>query len=369
MKRIVYLSCRVMVLLMVLIMTTLMISAPAAAAEITITGSTTVMPIAESIAKAYMDQHSKTVISITGGGSGNGIKAIIDGTTDIGNASRFIKEQELAMACGKGVYPVPFRIAYDCIVPVVHPENPVKDLTIEQLKDIYLGKITNWAEAGGSDQPILVVSRDMSSGTYEVWEEKVMKKEAIFPGANLEASNEAVVKAVASKKGAVGYIGLGYLENSVKSVSVNTIKGSETTTLNGTYPISRPLFMFTKGWPSGELLNFLNYVLDPAKGQKLVKSSGFVALTSAGTSSQMPAAEIQTGETDDASFESLSTIRTVQLYLNALTYDAGPVDGIKGEKTISAVMAFQKDSGLSVDGQVSGPLMEVLSDQYRKLKK
>ncbi|MDO9264048.1 MAG: phosphate ABC transporter substrate-binding protein PstS family protein [Desulfosalsimonadaceae bacterium] len=369
MKTIAYLSRRLMISVMISLMAALTMSAPAAAAGITITGSTTVQPIAEKIAEAYMDQHPETRIGISGGGSGNGIKAIIDGATDIGNASRFIKEQELAMACGKGVYPVPFRIAYDCIVPVVHPENPVKDLTIAQLKDIYLGKITNWADVGGTDQPVLVVSRDTSSGTYEVWEDKVMKKEAIFPGANLEASNEAVVKAVASKKGAIGYIGLGYLENSVKSVSVNTIKGSETTTLNGTYPISRPLFMFTKGWPSGELLDFLNYVLDPAKGQKLVKSSGFVALTSAGTSSQMPAgAEIQAGGTDE-SFETPSTIRTAQLYLNALSYDAGPVDGIKGQKTVSAVMAFQKAAGLSVDGQVSGQLMEVLSDRYRKLKK
>jgi phosphate transport system substrate-binding protein len=358
-----------MVVPMILFLVMVIVSAPALAAEILITGSTTVQPIAEKVAKAYMESHRDATLRVSGGGSGNGIKAIIDGTADIGNASRFIKEQELAMACGKGIYPVPFRIAYDCIVPVVHPGNPVKNLTIEQLKDIYLGKITNWSAVGGSDQPILLVSRDTSSGTYEVWEEKVMEKEDVSPGVQLEDSNESVIKAVASEKGAIGYIGLGYLENSVKSVSVNTIKGSETTTLNGTYPISRPLFMFTKGWPSGELLNFLNYVLDPAKGQKLVKSSGFVALTSAGTLSQMPAAEIETGETDDASFESPATIRTVQLYLNALTYDAGPVDGIKGENTISAVMAFQKDSGLSVDGQISGQLMEVLSDRYRKLKK
>jgi len=369
MKRFVYLKRRLMIVPMGLLMAMLMVSVPALAAEILVTGSTTVQPIAEKVAKAYMESHRGTTVSVSGGGSGNGIKAIIDGTADIGNASRFIKDQELAMACGKGVYPVPFRIAYDCIIPVVHPGNPVKNLTIEQLKDIYLGKISNWSAVGGSDQPILLISRDTSSGTYEVWEDKVMKKEDVSPGVQLEDSNESVIKAVASEKGAIGYIGLGYLENSVKSVSVNTIKGSETTTLNGTYPISRPLFMFTKGWPSGELLDFLNYVLDPAKGQKLVKSSGFVALTSAGASPQMPAPEIQAGGIDDAPFESPSSIRTAQLYLNALTYDAGPVDGIKGQKTINAVMAFQNACGLPVDGQISGQLMDVLSDRYRKLKK
>ncbi|MDA8403180.1 MAG: phosphate ABC transporter substrate-binding protein PstS family protein, partial [Desulfobacteraceae bacterium] len=354
---------------MVSLKAAVMTATPAEASQITITGSTTVQPIAERIAKAYMESHRAMKVSVSGGGSGNGIKAIIDGTADIGNASRFIKEQEIVMACGKSVYPVPFRIAYDCIVPVVHPENPVKNLTIEQLKDIYLGKITNWSAVGGSDQPILVVSRDTSSGTYEVWEDKVMKKEAVFPGVRLEDSNESVVRAVASQKNAVGYIGLGYLQDSVKPVSVNSINGSETTTLSGAYPLSRPLFMFTKGWPSGELLDFLNYVLDPANGQKLVKASGFVALINAGASDQLSAGSvIQPGANDEA-FEPPSTIRTAQTYLNTLNYDAGPVDGVKGRKTISAVMAFQKAYGLPVDGRLSGQLIETLSDQYRKLRK
>jgi phosphate transport system substrate-binding protein len=125
---------------------------------------------------------------------------------------------------------------------------------------------------------MVVISRDTSSGTYEVWHEKVMNKERIFPGALLQASNGAIVQAVSKNKNALGYIGLGYLDKSVKPVMVNGIKGSEETTVNGTYPISRPLFMFTNGWPTGDALNFINFVLHPEKGQKYVSEAGFVPL-------------------------------------------------------------------------------------------
>ena len=219
---------------------------PAAAGTITITGSTTVQPIAKTIAGDYMKAHPETRITISGGGSGNGIKAIIDGATDIGNASRFIKDKELAYANGKGVYPVPFRVAYDCIVPIVHPSNAVKNLTISQLREIFKGTLKNWRDAGGEDGPIHVVSRDTSSGTYEVWESKVMNKEEVFPGVHLASSNDEVLKAVMANPGAIGYIGLGYLENSVKALTVENIKGAEATTINGSYPISRPLFMFPR---------------------------------------------------------------------------------------------------------------------------
>lgn len=338
------------------------------AASINITGSTTLLPIAESIAKAYMETHKDMLINISGGGSGNGIKAIIDGTTDIGNSSRFIKPQEITMACGKSVYPVPFRIAYDCIVPVVHPDNPVRDLTLQQLKEIYLGHTTNWSEVGGGDLPIVVVSRDTSSGTYEVWEEKVMNKETVFPGATLVSSNEAVVKAVMLKKEAVGYIGLGYLDDSVRPIRVDGIKGTEATTLNGSYPISRPLFMFTRGWPSGELLAFINYVLDPDHGQKLVKKAGFVPLTQVRPSVE-PSAVIPSPQPATAEVNTATAIRTAQRQLNDLHYDAGPIDGVMGEKTTSAVMAFQKAAGLPVDGRLTVLLLEKIADQHRKSRK
>ena len=248
------------------------------AGNIVINGSTTVLPIAQRAAEAYMKQHPDVRISISGGGSGNGIKALIDGSTDIADSSRFIKDNEVKAAVEKGRYPVPFAVAYDCIVPVVHPSNSITNLTLDQLKAIYKGEVKNWKDVGGPDREVVVVSRDTSSGTYEVWEEKVMKKERVYPGALLQASNGAVVQAVSKNKNAIGYIGLGYLDASLKAASVNRITGSPETTLNGTYPISRPLYMFTAGWPKGDTLNFINFVLHPQKGQKYVAEAGYVPL-------------------------------------------------------------------------------------------
>jgi phosphate transport system substrate-binding protein len=251
------------------------------AGNLNINGSTTVLPIAQKVSEAYMKVDPKVKISVSGGGSGNGIKAIIDGTTDIGDSSRFIKDEEVKAAVEKGTYPVPFAIAYDSIIPIVHPTNPVKNLTVDQLKAIYMGQVNNWKEVGGPDKALVIVSRDTSSGTYEVWEEKVMKKARVAPAALLQASNGAVVQAVAKNKYAIGYIGLGYVNKNIKPLMVNGIKGSEKTTLDGTYPISRALYMFTRGWPKGDTLNFINYVLHPQKGQKYVKEAGFVPLYTA----------------------------------------------------------------------------------------
>jgi phosphate transport system substrate-binding protein len=251
---------------------------PALAGNLVITGSTTVLPIAQKVAEAYMSQNPDVKISISGGGSGEGVKALIDGTTDIADSSRFIKDTEVKQAVDKGRYPVPFAIAYDCIVPVVHPSNTVANLTIEQLKGIYKGDIKNWKELGGPDKKIVIISRDTSSGTYEVWDEKIMNKERITPAALLQASNGAIVQAVSSNQNAIGYIGLGYVDKSVKALTVNKIKASEENALNGTYPVHRALYMFTNGWPTGDALNFINFVLNPQKGQKYVKEEGFVPL-------------------------------------------------------------------------------------------
>jgi phosphate transport system substrate-binding protein len=169
-------------------------------------------------------------------------------------------------------------VAYDCIIPVVHPTNTVANLTLDQLKAIYKGEIKNWKALGGPDRPMVVISRDTSSGTYEVWEEKVMHNDKVYPGALLQASNGAIVQAVSKNPNAVGYIGLGYLDNTVKALSVGGVPGSAETTLNGTYPISRPLYMFTNGWPKGDTLNFINFVIHPQKGQKYVAEIGFVPL-------------------------------------------------------------------------------------------
>ena len=265
-------------LTLVLALVCMMVAAPALAGNIVVKGSTTVLPIAQKVAEAFMKENPDISISISGGGSGNGIKAIIDGTTDVADSSRFIKDKEVALAVQNGVYPVPFAVAYDCIVPVVHPSNSVTNLTLDQLKGIYKGEIRNWKDVGGPNLEIVVVSRDTSSGTYEVWEGKVMKKERVYPGALLQASNGAVAQAVAKNKNAIGYIGLGYVNDSVKALTANGIKGSSETTLNGTYPISRPLYMFTNEWPTGDIAKFINYVTHPDKGQKMVGEIGFVPL-------------------------------------------------------------------------------------------
>ena len=248
-----------------------------ASETIVVKGSTTVLPVAQAAAEAYMKLHPGVNISISGGGSGNGVKALVDKSTDIANASRFIKDKEITLATEKGVYPIPHRVAIDAIVPIVHPKNPVVDLTIEQLSLIYQGKIKNWKEVGGDDLKIVVVSRDTSSGTYEVWEEKVLHKARVTPRAQLQASNGAIVQAVSKNKYAIGYVGFGYLNKSVKPLNVGGIVASVETALSGVYPVARPLFMFTDGWPTGAVSSFINYIVSK-EGQEIVKKEGFIPL-------------------------------------------------------------------------------------------
>jgi phosphate transport system substrate-binding protein len=248
------------------------------AGRLVIKGSTTVLPVAQKAVEAYMKANPEVKISLSGGGSSNGIKALLDGSTDIANTSRFIKGKEIKMAGQKGVFPVPFAVAYDSIIPVVHPSNPLTDITTDQLKAIYMGKIRNFKEIGGPDLKIVLNSRDTSSGTFETWEKKVMRKARVTPRAQVMASNGAIVQAVSNNKYAIGYIGIGYMNSSVKPLRVNGIEGTEKTTLDGTFPISRPLFMFTNGWPTGEALDFINFVLNPKTGQKFVAESGYVRL-------------------------------------------------------------------------------------------
>ncbi|MCG8471214.1 MAG: phosphate ABC transporter substrate-binding protein [Desulfobacterales bacterium] len=253
-------------------------SATSAVAErLVLKGSTTVLPIAQKISEAYMDANPEVKISLSGGGSGNGIKAVIDSTAHIGNASRFIKGKEVKMAVQNGVTPVAHRIALDCIVPVVHNTNPVENLTMAQLKSIYLGKIKNWKEVGGENRKIVVISRDSSSGTFDAWRSLVMKKKRVTPRALTQPSNGGLVTQVATTRGAIAYIALGYMNDDIKAVQVNGVMGSAETTLNGRYPISRPLFMFTNGWPKGETLSFINFILS-RYGQSLVEEAGSIAL-------------------------------------------------------------------------------------------
>jgi len=243
--------------------------------QIVIKGSTTVLPIAQMALETYTKGHQNVNVSLSGGGSGDGIKALIDGTTDIANSSREIKREEESRAKEKGIVPLAHIIAYDAIVPIVHLQNPVKNLTIDQLSQIYQGKITNWKEVGGRDLPIVVVSRDSSSGTFEAWGHLVLKGARVTPKAQMQASNGAVVQTVAKNKYAIGYIGLGYVTKSVKPLTVNGVTATVKTVLSGQYPVSRPLYMYTNGTPKGEVAAFITFLLS-SEGQKLVKKAGFV---------------------------------------------------------------------------------------------
>jgi phosphate transport system substrate-binding protein len=260
------------------VISVLLVGAGAAFAEsIVIKGSTTVLPVAQVTLEAYMKSNPGANISLSGGGSGEGIKALIDNSTDIANSSREIKPKETDLAKSKGVNPVEVPVAIDAIVPIVNPRNPVKNLSIDQLNQIYQGKITNWKEVGGENLEIVVISRDSSSGTFEAWGELVMKGAKVSPRAQLQASNGAIVQAVSKNKYALGYIGLGYLDKTVRGLTVNGVEASAKTALSKEYPVSRFLYMYTNGEPRGETAKFIKFVLSP-EGQKLIAKEGFVPL-------------------------------------------------------------------------------------------
>ena len=248
-----------------------------AAESIVIKGSTTVLPIAQGTLEAFMKANPGVQISLSGGGSGEGIKALIDKTTDIATSSREIKDKEIELAKSKGVNPVAHVVAFDAIIPVVHPKNKVTNLSIDQLSQIYQGKITNWKEVGGEDLQIVVISRDSSSGTFESWGHFVMKKAKVTPRAQMLASNGALVTAVAKNKYAIAYLGIGYVNKSVKPLIVNGIKASVQTAMSREYPMSRELYMYTNGEPEGSMAKYIAFVKSPA-GQKIVAKEGFVPI-------------------------------------------------------------------------------------------
>ena len=246
--------------------------------SIVIKGSTTVLPLAQGTLEAYMKANSGVQMSLSGGGSGEGIKALIDKTTDIATSSREIKDKEIELAKSKGVTPVAHVVAYDAIIPVVHPKNKVQNLTVDQLGQIYQGKITNWKEVGGDDLKIVVISRDSSSGTFESWDHFVMKKAKVTPRAQMLASNGALVTAVSKNKYAIAYLGIGYVNKSVKPLQVNGITASLQTAKSKEYPFSRELYMYTNGEPQGHTAKYISFVKS-ADGQKIVAKEGFVPLS------------------------------------------------------------------------------------------
>ena len=254
-----------------------MTGAAVAAESIVIKGSTTVLPIAQAALEAYMKKNPGVQISLSGGGSGEGIKALLDKTADIGDSSREIKKEEIALAESKGIKPVAHVVAYDALTPVVHPKNKVTDLSIDQLSQIYQGKITNWKEVGGEDLKIVVISRDSSSGTFESWDHFVMKKAKVTPRAQMLASNGALLTAVAKNRYAIAYLGMGYVNKTVKAVKVNGLAATAESALSKEYPMSRELYMYTNGEPTGEVAKFIAFVKS-IDGQKIVAKEGFVPL-------------------------------------------------------------------------------------------
>jgi len=231
--------------------------------NITICGSTTVLPVATRAAEEFMDIHEDVSISVRGGGSGVGIAALIDGRINIADASRPIKTKELKVARERGINPVANVIANDGIAVVVHPNNTVTELDITAVKAIYTGEIANWKELGGSSMPIVVVSRDVASGTFEVFKKLVLRGAKVKDGALMLASNKAVATTIAQTPGAIGYIGLGFLSEDVKALKIEGVTPSPETVKSGEYRLARPLFMYTNGKPKGLVKDFIDLKNSP----------------------------------------------------------------------------------------------------------
>ena len=239
---------------------------------VTVSGSTTVQPLAEKLAEAFMTENTGVRIDVQGGGSSVGVKAAGEGTSDIGMASREIKESELTEFPSLNVV----VIARDGIAIVAHPDVPLSDLTIDQVRDIFSGKLTNWKDLGGDDHNIIVVSREEGSGTRGAFEEMVMGEDALIAAtAILQASNGSIRTTVSTTPYAIAYLSFGYLDDTVKSISIGGVAPTEPNAADGSYPIVRPLNMLTNGEPAGLVKTFLDFILSEA-GQKLVVEDGYI---------------------------------------------------------------------------------------------
>ncbi len=249
--------------------------------SITVQGSDTLLNVATAWSDGFMDANPGVDISVQGGGSGTGIAALLNGTADFANASREIKDEELAEAETLGVDPVEHKVAIDGIAVVVNPANDVEALTMEQLGQIFRGEITNWKDVGGADKEIVLLSRDSSSGTYEYFKEEVVAAEdenaEYAASAKLLPSNQAIADEVAANEAGIGYIGLGYLTDAVSVVAIDGVKASVETATDGSYPISRYLYMYSNGEVDGVMQAYLDWILG-AEGQQLVEDEGFVPL-------------------------------------------------------------------------------------------
>jgi len=252
-------------------------------------GSTTLLDLANEWREDFNKTHPDVRLAVSGGGSGTGIQALINGTAQIANASRPMTDGEKRRAAQAGIEPVEHIAAYDGMAIIIHPSNPVDKLSIQQLSDIFSGKTKNWSAVGGPDKEIVLINRDSSSGTYQVFKELVVQMDGTAvdrdyaPEALAMQSNQMVVESVANSKTAIGYCGLGYLVPRVKPLSVTALGSREAVApgpenvQDGSYPISRPLYMYTDGEPIGPLADYFQYVRGP--GQRIVEELGFVGIS------------------------------------------------------------------------------------------
>jgi phosphate transport system substrate-binding protein len=248
-----------------------------------IKGSDTMLPLSQKEAESFMKAKPSQTVTVTGGGSGVGISALLEGTTDLAQSSRKIKfdEKQKLQEGGKTVKEV--IAAYDALTVVVNPDNKILKLTREQLEGIFTGKIKNWKELGGDDLKIVPYSRETSSGTYEFFKESVLKNRNYMNGIMSMPATGAIIQSVSQTKGAIGYVGLAYLNKNVKAIHVSYDKGktftapSITSAKNGTYPIVRSLYYYYLTTSEKTVKPFLDYVLS-SEGQKIVLEIGFITI-------------------------------------------------------------------------------------------
>lgn len=250
-------------------------------------GSDTIVNLALAWAEKYQGEHPDVRISVTGGGSGTGIAALVNGTVDLANASRKIKDEETSEAQANEVTPVEHIIARDAIAVIVNPNNPVNELTLQQISDIYSGKYTNWQEVGGEDRPIVRLSRETNSGTHVYFLETVLRlgskedKTLFSTNTLLLPSSEGIISEVRDNPNAIGYDGLGYVPKDLKMIAIAKEAGGEyvlpsiATVNDKTYAIARDLYMYTNGEPAGIIKDYLDWILSD-EAQVIVAELGFV---------------------------------------------------------------------------------------------
>lgn len=262
----------------------------AASNVIQIKGSDTMVNLGQAWAEEFMKKNPSVSIAVTGGGSGTGIAALINGTTNIAQSSRDMKPEEKAevlKSTGKEVKE--FLVGIDALAVIMNPSSPVSELSIDQLSGIFTGKIKRWKEVGGADEPILVLSRERNSGTHVYFLEHIVRKgnakgpEEFATTALMMPSSQAIVQEVARSRTAIGYVGLGYVTKDLKPIAVRktaadpAVLPSIETAQNKTYPISRPLYIYTAGEPDGAVKQFIDFVRSP-EGQEIVRAMDFVPL-------------------------------------------------------------------------------------------